>query len=82
MGRTAFTKPQCLYNGALYLYFFFFNLKVVKKLPQNVVADVCTPCLHKRHISRGHYDFTLQIAVYQCKSLINVVSKELSSKYC
>jgi len=51
-------------------------------LLQNVVADVYTLCLHKRHISKEHRDFTLQIAVYQCKSVVNIVCKERSNKYC
>jgi len=55
---------------------------VVKKLLPNVVADVCTLCLRKRHISEEYQVFTLQIAVYQCKSLINAVCKEQSTIYC
>jgi hypothetical protein len=29
MGRTACTEPQCLYKGALYIYFYYAFMKAV-----------------------------------------------------
>ena len=46
MGRTAFTDPQCLYNGALYLYLYlYFPLWAVRPV-QSFSACTEPQCLY------------------------------------
>ena len=34
MGRTTSTEPQCLYKGALYLYFYLYVLRYLTRRPK------------------------------------------------
>jgi len=44
MDRTACIEPQCLYKGALYLYFFFLEFYFVYFTVQNNRRDYRTLC--------------------------------------
>jgi hypothetical protein len=43
MGRTACTEPQCLYNGALYLYLLVINMRYAYQLhgKRTVLSNGC-----------------------------------------
>jgi len=52
MGRTACTEPQCLYKGALYLYFIF-NLQEVMKVQRGSRDMAVLRVGGQRHASAG-----------------------------
>jgi hypothetical protein len=73
MGRTSCTEPQCLYKGALYLFFYTLRLELQPSSDRNdryVVSPFLNSTLsHKRPGFRG------DIFNGKCKSTILIFSK-------
>jgi len=59
MGRTACTEPQCLYNGALYIYPLILALRVISSDSNCVSTVVMRVRLYFNYISTTYLDIYL-----------------------